>query len=60
MHSRWESIIQSSEWVGQHDYVAFLKLKIGVGLLRSDGEDEALKRRKTPLFRAEVSKAVWT
>ena len=39
---------------------AFLKLKIGVGLLRSDGEDEALKRRKTPLFRAEVSKAVWT
>lgn len=53
-------MIQSSEWVGQHDYVAFLKLKIGVGLLRSDGEDEALKRRKTPLFRAEVSKAVWT
>ena len=29
MHSRWESMIQSSEWVGQHDYVAFLNLKIG-------------------------------
>ena len=53
-------MIQSSEWVGQHGYVVFLRLKIGVGLLRSDGEDEALKRRKTPLFCAEVSKAVWT